>query len=48
MENECCGSCTYSEYDREEGQWGCVNPESEGYGLLTAYDDGCEEWEEKS
>lgn len=44
---QCCGNCKYSGYDKEEKEWYCNNPESETYGILTAYGDGCEEWEER-
>lgn len=46
-EERCCGTCTYNEYDRREGNWGCINPNSEGYGLLTTYSDICDDWEER-
>lgn len=45
---QCCGTCIYNNYNRQEGAWECINADSEGYGLLTAYDDSCEEWEEKA
>lgn len=47
-DEKCCGTCRYNGYISEYGTWGCDCPESGAYGLLTAYDDCCEEWEEKS
>lgn len=44
---QCCGNCKHHGYDREEKEWHCNNPESDAYGLLTAYGDSCEEWEER-
>lgn len=44
---QCCGNCIYNNYDRQEGQWCCICADSEAYGLLTAYGDSCEEWEER-
>lgn len=43
----CCGTCKYNEFDYE-GQWCCINSDSEAYGLFNAYDDSCEEWEDKA
>ena len=47
-----CGTCKYNtpEYEggtREVKDFYCDNEESECYGLPTAYDDSCEDWEEK-
>lgn len=39
-----CGECAYNHYDKKEKCWVCGNPESENYGLMTAYDDSCEEF----
>jgi hypothetical protein len=47
MFNEkCCGNCNYHE-PQDEDVFVCVCEDSEGYGLETAYDDCCEEHEEK-
>lgn len=44
---QCCGNCKYWEYDKEENEWYCNNLDSKTYGILTAYADGCEEWEDR-
>lgn len=41
----CCGTCRH--HKPFAGEWGCDNEESENYALETAYDDYCEEYEEK-
>lgn len=44
--NQCCGTCTHHiPVDAEE--FCCDNEASEGYGLSTAYDDCCDEYEER-
>lgn len=40
-----CGTCCHHKPFADE--WGCDNEESEAYGLETAYDDYCEEYEER-
>lgn len=45
QDNQCCGTCRHHKPFADE--WGCDNEESEAYGLETAYDDYCEEYEEK-
>lgn len=42
---ECCGTCAFNRY--KDGEFVCGNPDSEAYGLYTAYSDECEEYEEK-
>ena len=42
---ETCGTCKYNSWD--DGVYICGNPEGEYYGAMTAYDDGCEDYEEK-
>ena len=44
-DNQCCGTCRFHKPFADE--WGCDNEESEAYGLETAYDDFCEEYDEK-
>lgn len=47
---ECCGTCSYHKPAWETGKlagYSCTNEDSDGYGLSTAYDDRCEEWEER-
>lgn len=46
--NKYCGTCIYNNYNNITGEWGCINADSEAYGLETAYDDYCEEWEGKA
>lgn len=41
---ECCGTCRYHK-PMAGDEFTCDNEESEGYGLSTAYDDHCEEYE---
>lgn len=43
---ECCGNCKYHKAV-EKDTFVCQNEGSEGYALETAYDDCCEEFEEK-
>ena len=40
-----CHNCKYNEY--EGGEYFCGNEDSDYYGCPTAYDDECEEGEEK-
>lgn len=41
---ECCGTCRF--HKNCEGEWTCCNERSDdGYGLETAYDEVCDEWE---
>lgn len=40
-----CGECAFNTY--EDGEFVCGNEDSENYGLPTAYNDSCEEGEEK-
>lgn len=42
-----CGECIYNKYDNREKYYVCSNRESENYGLMTAYDDCCEEHERR-
>ena len=42
-----CGECRYNRYDREDDAFFCGNEESDNYSCMTAYDDGCNEGEEK-
>lgn len=47
-----CNTCKYNtpEYEgetRKPKDFYCGNAESENYGLPTAYDDSCEEYEQK-
>lgn len=43
---ECCGTCKYNRYSREDG-FSCGNEDSTEYGSPTFYDDVCDDWEEK-
>lgn len=45
-ETQCCGQCRHHKYMELE-EFMCDNENSEGYGLGTAYDDCCEEFEER-
>lgn len=42
--NQCCGTCQHH-IPMPMDEWCCNNEDSEGYGLNTAYDDCCEEYE---
>ena len=46
MNNEICGKCVHNTYDN--GDFLCGNTNSDNYGCYVAYDDSCEDWEEKS
>lgn len=43
-EVKCCGKCIYHKHMAPD-EFVCDNEDSEGYGLPTAYDDYCEEFE---
>lgn len=43
---KCCSSCIYCQCI--DGEWVCMNVESEGYGFETSFDDYCGEWEKRS
>ena len=45
-EIQCCGQCLYHKLMAQD-EFMCDNENSEGYGLSTAYDDCCEEFEER-
>lgn len=45
-EHKICATCKYNK--REDGEFYCSCESSDIYGLSTAYDDECEEWEAKS
>lgn len=44
-EDEQCGKCAYNIYDKKEKCYICNNRASENYGLMTYYDDTCEDFE---
>ena len=44
-DKEQCGTCRFNSY--EYGEFSCSNTDSDNYGIPTAYDDSCEDWEEK-
>ena len=46
-DKQVCGNCKWNAYDREENGFYCSNNDSEYESVWTAYDDTCEEWEEK-
>lgn len=49
-EEHACGTCRFNKPSWETGHlcgFHCTNEDSEAYGLDTAYDDSCEEWEDK-
>ena len=51
--HEVCGECKYNERDFSKPQnsdyeeFCCGNKDSDNYGLLTMYDDSCDDFEEK-
>lgn len=48
--NEVCGTCKYNTrtYDGHcNSPYCCGNEDGDYYGVPTAYDDTCEEWEKK-
>ena len=53
MEIKLCGECNWNQAVREwyGGRWHwrffCDNEDSDNYGSPTAYDDGCDDWEER-
>lgn len=50
QEKHVCGVCEYNRPTLKNGKlcgFHCGNEESDYYGCGTAYDDKCEEWEEK-
>ncbi|MGF7002429.1 hypothetical protein M2149_000805 [Lachnospiraceae bacterium PFB1-21] len=42
-----CGECEYNRYNVIEEMFYCGNEDSENFGIDTAYDDECEDGEEK-
>lgn len=44
--DECCGTCEYSHYDKENG-YACCNPKSDYVADFVEYEHCCEEYEEK-
>ena len=44
MNKECCGTCLYHFLESDD-EWVCDNDYSDAYGLETAYDDSCEDYE---
>lgn len=45
-EEKICGLCKWHRTD-EDGDWQCMNPDSEYYTDWTEYKDGCEEQESR-
>ena len=43
----CCGTCKFSIYDRDIHDYICDNENSENYGVPIAYQESCDEQEEK-
>ena len=43
----CCGTCKFSKYSGKIYDYVCTNEDSEYYGLSIAYQDSCDEQEEK-
>lgn len=41
-----CGECIHIGFDYQDHVYYCDNEESEYYGVMTAYDDECSEFEE--
>lgn len=46
-EYEVCGKCRFHRYDNELKDFVCTCSDSEAYGLATAYDDYCNEYDRK-
>lgn len=46
-DDEKCGECMCNGYDKKENCYVCNNPYSENYGLMTSYEDGCENFMRK-
>lgn len=42
-----CGTCKYNFYDKEQKEFYCGNMNSDAYGFMVFYENGCECWEEK-
>ena len=58
MTEKICGTCIhhkhiYTNFKKERGEiiiddgWVCINDNSANAGCYTAYDDTCDDWEEK-
>ena len=45
-QKECCGTCKHHQ-NCAEGEWVCVNPDSENYTDYTDYVDTCNAWEDR-
>lgn len=45
-ETKCCGQCKHHK-SMAQDEFMCDKENSEGYGLSTAYDDCCDEFEER-
>ena len=46
-EEKVCGTCKFNIFDHECSEFVCDNPESDAYGVGTAYCDSCTEWENR-
>ena len=46
-EEKVCGRCKFNTFDHECSEFVCDNPESDAYGVGTAYCDSCTEWENR-
>lgn len=46
MENKICGNCVHNTYGN--GDFLCGNENSDNYGCYIAYDDSCEDFEERN
>lgn len=47
--SECCGTCKWHYHDKDmlDGDYCCVNDQSEYVTDYTMYDDVCDEWEDR-
>ena len=47
LDDKCCGTCKYHYHESIDGDWVCVNYESEYVTDWTEHSDYCEKWERK-
>lgn len=47
LDDKCCGACKYHYHESIDGDWVCVNYESEYVTDWTEHSDYCEKWERK-
>lgn len=44
---ECCGTCKWHKREVINGEWVCMNKDSDNCAFETEYKDSCDQWESR-